>query len=34
MKRLTRVQKLKIKRISGQKDLDIEVQLNIYFTES
>jgi len=34
MERLTRVQKLKIKRTPSQRDLDIELQLNIYFTES
>jgi len=48
MERLTRIQKLKINRISkkspggsviedtanGEYDLDIELQLNIYFTES
>jgi len=34
MQRLTRVQKLKIKADTGHKDLNIELLMNIYFTES
>ena len=34
MERLTRIQKLKIESGSNEKNLSIELQLNIYFTES
>ena len=34
MERLTRIQKLKIESGSNEEDLSIELQLNIYFTES